>query len=206
MYQTISLNLNKKVNVAKPAKKKKSYKISELLNLNTNISNESPAAMEPASDPPSTVEKPRKERKKRAQPEPEPDQSSEPKAKRAKRTAAKSAELIKEITALKELKLTELNSKRNVQSSLVVDFNSVPDGEKIPCVCEQSSMFKFMYSLRKEANNSKYFYKYSIINWNGTYVAIKPYTGQVTQEYLNETRLKSIEQALKNVLNMLKKN
>ena len=62
-----------------------------------------------------------------------------------------------------------------------------------------------MYSLRKEENNSKYFFKYSIINFNGKYVAIKPYNGTVTQEYLNEKRLKAIEQVLKPVLNALNK-
>lgn len=203
LYQSISLNLikNNKIKSSKSKSvkgKKGNYKISELLDLNIESAQTTNSEI---TD--SETQKVVKERKKRTRST--ANGEKEPKAKKVKSVQIVVHEST-EITALKELKLNQLESKRSTQSPLVVHFDAIPDGEKIPCITEQSAMFKFMYSLRKENNNSKYFFKYSIINWNGMFVAIKPYTGQVTQEYLTENRLKAIDLALKPVLNILKKS
>ena len=84
-------------------------------------------------------------------------------------------------------------------SPLIVKFDDIPDGEKIPCLNEQSSMFKFMYLLKKTNTNSKYFYKYIIVNCSDRYVAIKPFNNKVTPEYLSEARLKAIKTILDQV-------
>ena len=107
-----------------------------------------------------------------------------------------------EASQLKSLKLTNFEkSKELVElSPLVRKFENVPDGEKIPCVSEQSSMFKFMYLLKKSAGNLKYFYKYTIIECSGRLVAIKPFNvSQVTREYLTEVRLDAIRRILEQI-------
>ena len=113
--------------------------------------------------------------------------------------------VVMESQHLKAMKETKLNQfERSLKSAelspLVVPFNEIPDGEKIPCVAEQSSLFKFMYLLKKTESNSKYFYKYTIIKCSGDrYVAIKPFSGQLTAEYLNEKRLEAVDKILDQV-------
>ncbi len=206
---TISKSLNNKLkeyNSIKNKYKKKSLKISELINLNkidgiemnntyletnfdTNLSSNNETIIN-------------KQIKKRGRPSHNRINQNEPKVKKLKNT-----HLIQNDNnlVLKEIEIKKLTNELNNDNSIIIQFDSIPDGIKIPCLTEQSSLFKFMYSLRKEENNSKYFFKYSIINLNGKYVAIKPYNGTVTQEYLNEKRLKAIEQVLKPVLNALNK-
>ena len=98
---------------------------------------------------------------------------------------------------------TILNYARSLQevelSPLVVEFTAIPNGEKIPCVSEQSSLFKFMYLLKKAENNANYFFKYTVIKYSDRYVAIKPFNSKVTAEYLNETRLAAITKILDQV-------
>jgi len=104
---------------------------------------------------------------------------------------------------LKSLKLMEFEKSLEPVdlSPLVRKFEEVADGEKIPCVNEQSSMFKFMYLLKKNEANLKYFYKYTIIDCSGRLVAIKPFNvSQVTREYLNEARLSAIKRILEQIV------
>ena len=199
-------NKLKEYNSIKNKYKKKSLKISELIDLNkingiemnntylennfdTNLSSNNETIIN-------------KQIKKRGRPSHNRINQNEPKVKKLKNT-----HLIQNDNnlVLKEIEIKKLTNELNNVNSIIIQFDSIPDGVKIPCLTEQSSLFKFMYSLRKEENNSKYFFKYSIINFNGKYVAIKPYNGTVTQEYLNEKRLKAIEQVLKPVLNALNK-
>jgi len=108
-----------------------------------------------------------------------------------------------EADQMKSLKLIkfEKSIKPVELSPLVRKFDEIADGEKIPCVSEQSSMFKFMYLLKKNSNNLKYFYKYTIIEYDGRLVAIKPFNmNQVTQEYLNEARLSAIRRILEQIV------
>ncbi len=104
---------------------------------------------------------------------------------------------------LKSLKLMEFEKSLEPVdlSPLVRKFEEVADGEKIPCVNEQSSMFKFMYLLKKNEANLKYFYKYTIIDCGGRLVAIKPFNvSQVTREYLNDARLSAIKRILEQIV------
>ena len=125
---------------------------------------------------------------------------------------------IKQVT-ISDLKVNEikaLKEKNNAASSSssescgfnapIVDFNSIPDGEKIPCLTEQiNSSFKFIYSLKKEKTNSSYFSKFAIINFYGKYIGIKPISSKVNSDYLTPDRLKKIEISLQNLLTNLKK-
>ena len=105
---------------------------------------------------------------------------------------------------LQSMKYIEiLNHVRSLQkvelSPLVVEFSDIPNREKIPCVSEQSFLFKFMYLLKKAENNAKYFSKYTVIRYGDRYVAIKPFNSKVTAKYLNETRLGAINKILDQV-------
>lgn len=210
--QSISLNLVKNSKMKtneKPQKisKKKPSKISELLDIEKS-SRTSYNNGENKNDPESAIEVAKQTTKKRGRPS--NNSRNEPKLKRKKSSTPNFTKKNKvSLSALKEMKLNQLNQinlNQNIQNLLIIPFDSIPDGEKIPCISEQKSLFKFMYSLRKEINNNKYFFKYSIINWNGMYVAIKPFSGHISQDYFSETRLNAIDQALRPVINLLNRN
>ena len=153
-----------------------------------------------------------KKRGRKRKSEIEESVQSEPVAKRARKKPVK-ARVIKpikvdecptELKALKEVKLNQFNQsvKKELElSPLIVKFGSIPDGQKIPCIAEQSSLFKFMYMLKKEKANAKYFHKYKILQLtSGQYVALKAFNGEITDEYLNATRLNAINDILKQVV------
>lgn len=131
----------------------------------------------------------------------------------AKRSKKVHVDIIQPVTVSKSVDNQQMKSTKEVKigvfeksmlgelSPLVVAFKDVPDGERIPCVVEQQSLFKFMYLLKKTDANYKYFYKYTIIRSSrlGKYVGIKPFSGQLTSEYLNEKRLEAVEKILDQV-------
>lgn len=131
----------------------------------------------------------------------------------AKRSKKVHVDIIQPVTVSKSVDNQQMKSAKEVKigvfeksmlgelSPLVVAFKDVPDGERVPCVVEQQSLFKFMYLLKKTDANSKYFYKYTIIRSSrlGKYVGIKPFSGQLTSEYLNEKRLEAVEKILDQV-------
>jgi hypothetical protein len=83
-------------------------------------------------------------------------------------------------------------------TSLVVKFDSIPNDTKVPCFSEQFNKFKYLYSLKKDADNFKYFEKYVLLNCNEKIVAIKT-DGGVTEHYFTQEKRDQIEAALDNV-------
>ncbi|RNA37100.1 snRNA-activating complex subunit 4 isoform X1 [Brachionus plicatilis] len=80
------------------------------------------------------------------------------------------------------------------KSSLLVDVNSISETTKIACFSEYPNEFKYMYSLKKDANFMKHF---TIIKCKDTLVGIKPLNRIINDEYFTEPRLKAIENAMK---------
>lgn len=178
--------------------KKERDKTKHIINL---LDYQDPIINEPEPSP----KVPKKRGRKKKCPSPTEHEPSAKKSKHIVKTqpikpVAYSKSPTEHLKALKDFKLVQYEKSQTELSPLVVKLEDVPDQEKIPCVAEQSSLFKFMYLLKKTKSNSNYFFKYTVIKYADRYVAIKPFNSQVTAEYLNETRLGAINKILDQVL------
>lgn len=84
--------------------------------------------------------------------------------------------------------------------SIIIKYEQIEDGIKIPCITEQYNEFKYMYSLKKGNTDFKFFQKFSFIKFKSSTVAIKPLNGQITEDWITETKLSAIEQTLSKML------